>query len=342
MLCSAPIKNVYHMALSDKGRYNSMLLTDYSLEFHATYGHWLVLETAEEAIRLGYDGVQFFPNYWSAWVSGSKERRYANDFPFEGEIFTLLYGEHLRKVVFHRGKLGFADAYHELVFDHLSLKLYCYGQSDWKWFEFYRNRYCRPMNIGNHLLKRKCDCGGEGQLWIDHNEDYLVRCKSCHRSTEPEMGLRFVIDQWNEGKTPRHFISDEEMFLDLVQNEPIEFLAVHQLQRNMDDNVCEAEELMIGIRKGVFHVRSNRVAEAFYVPAFDCHSLPTSEDIRNIPGRIEFCCVEEDQDGKRLRFLVDDAQLLVTPNETGLTVGISFWDRDGKLVQSQRETLFAL
>ena len=58
------------------------------------------------------------------------------------------------------------------------------------------------MVVGNHLLKRKCECGGAGELLVDERNDFAVRCSSCYKSTYFDMILKYQVDSWNLGDTP--------------------------------------------------------------------------------------------------------------------------------------------
>ena len=49
----------------------------------------------------------------------------------------------------------------------------------------------------NHLLTRKCSCGGEPEMIVDFVADFEVRCSKCHLSThayiKPEDAAKFLL-----------------------------------------------------------------------------------------------------------------------------------------------------
>lgn len=49
-------------------------------------------------------------------------------------------------------------------------------------------------------LKRKCQCGGNGQMIIDTVGDYCVRCDKCHKSTGYCMDMKDAVELWESGK----------------------------------------------------------------------------------------------------------------------------------------------
>lgn len=54
-------------------------------------------------------------------------------------------------------------------------------------------------NMYNHLLTRKCSCGGAGEMIIDFVADFEARCSKCHRSTHAYMNPESAAMHWNAG-----------------------------------------------------------------------------------------------------------------------------------------------
>ena len=64
----------------------------------------------------------------------------------------------------------------------------------------------------NHLLTRKCSCGGDPEMIIDFVDDFEVRCSKCHLSTHAYMKPEDAAKHWNDGgdimDTPLHIFWD--------------------------------------------------------------------------------------------------------------------------------------
>lgn len=50
----------------------------------------------------------------------------------------------------------------------------------------------------NHLLTRKCSCGGDGEMLIDFVDDFVVRCSKCHLSTHAYIKPETAAKHWND------------------------------------------------------------------------------------------------------------------------------------------------
>ena len=68
-------------------------------------------------------------------------------------------------------------------------------------------------DISNHLLTRKCSCGGDAEMIIDFVADFEVRCSKCHRSTHAYMEPEAAAKHWNDGddiiEEPLHIFWDD-------------------------------------------------------------------------------------------------------------------------------------
>jgi len=51
----------------------------------------------------------------------------------------------------------------------------------------------------DHLLKRRCSCGGKGQMILDCVDDYIARCDTCHDSTDSYMDINDAVKAWENG-----------------------------------------------------------------------------------------------------------------------------------------------
>ncbi|MBR5240768.1 MAG: hypothetical protein IKW05_02405 [Muribaculaceae bacterium] len=94
------------------------------------------------------------------------------------------------------------NAFYLIQFDDFFLKLYIYelGKMD----KPHQNKKHWSYNniLGfDRFIKSKCPiCGGEGEILLDFVCDYVVRCKSCKKSTCAEMQIRHAIENWNNGE----------------------------------------------------------------------------------------------------------------------------------------------
>lgn len=58
---------------------------------------------------------------------------------------------------------------------------------------------CNRASFYDHLLTRKCSCGGDGQMFIDFVDDFFVRCAKCHMCTHAHIGPENAAKHWNDG-----------------------------------------------------------------------------------------------------------------------------------------------
>jgi hypothetical protein len=65
----------------------------------------------------------------------------------------------------------------------------------------------------NHLLTRKCTCGGDPEMIIDFVADFEVRCSKCHLSTHAYIKPEDAVKHWNDGddimEKPLHIFWDD-------------------------------------------------------------------------------------------------------------------------------------
>jgi hypothetical protein len=65
----------------------------------------------------------------------------------------------------------------------------------------YRHKLVLRVLGFDRFINSKCPiCGGEGEILLDFVCDYVVRCKSCKKSTYAEMQIRHAIENWNNGE----------------------------------------------------------------------------------------------------------------------------------------------
>ena len=170
----------------------------HDIAFHTTEGYRLLLETDSYMISLGADGVtvtnkdEFKPiehEWLEDYVHNLEDEVIVN---FET---TLFVDQRILSV-------NKTEEFYLIQFDDFALKMYVYelGKMD----KSLRNRDHWSYNnvLGfDRFIKAKCPlCGGDGEILLDFVSDYVVRCKSCKKSTYAEMQLRHAIDHWNDGE----------------------------------------------------------------------------------------------------------------------------------------------
>lgn len=170
----------------------------HDIAFHTTEGYRLLLETDSYMISLGTDGVSVTNKDEFKPIEHEWLEEYVHNLE-DGVIVefesTLFVGQRISSVDKN-------DEFYLIQFDDFSLKMYVYelGKMD----KSLRNRdHCSYNNVlgFDRLIKTKCPlCGGEGEILLDFVSDYVVRCKSCKKSTCAEMQIRHAIENWNSGE----------------------------------------------------------------------------------------------------------------------------------------------
>lgn len=170
----------------------------HDIAFHTTEGYRLLLETDSYMISLGADGVSVTNKDEFKPIEHEWLEEYVHNLDDEVIVnfeTTLLVGQRILTVDKN-------DDFYLIQFDDFSFKLYVYelGKMDKNLHN--RDHWSYNNVLGfDRLIKTKCPlCGGEGEILLDFVSDYVVRCKSCKKSTYAEMQLRYAIDLWNDGE----------------------------------------------------------------------------------------------------------------------------------------------
>ena len=191
MFCENPVQRVL-WARNYRQRSNSLLLYAPEPALLLTDGEWLVLQTAEEALVVGADGVRI----QETTDDYSKE-------PYMIEPADDMFGEAPETLLFADERLLSVDEdgkARRLVFDDFSVKLFSF-ESDEEFFAMSQPTYTPLRGFERHI-RRACGCGGGAETVMDHVGDFVVRCARCRRSTYAGIYLRPCIDDWNTGKVP--------------------------------------------------------------------------------------------------------------------------------------------
>lgn len=170
----------------------------HDIAFHTTEGYRLLLETDSYMISLGADGVSVTNKDEFKPIEHEWLEEYVHNLDDEVIVnfeTTLLVDQRILTVDKN-------DDFYLIQFDDFSLKLYVYELGKMDKTLHNRDHWSYNNVLGfDRFIKTKCPlCGGEGEILLDFVSDYVVRCKSCKKSTYAEMQLRYAIDLWNDGE----------------------------------------------------------------------------------------------------------------------------------------------
>ena len=313
------------------------------MEYHVTDGYWLIFEAEHHAISLGADGVRLWDSLQEAAPNSGELEDMSDAEYWVHPEHTLFVGEHIQDV-------QRSEHCWNILFDHFSMRLYPYDNTEqndscFRWLRR-GNADCKPMHVGNHLLTRKCTCGGEGEIVIDFVHDYAVRCKKCHTSTWASMCLIDAILDWNAWEIPIQLDTGEEDLIAQLAKEPVSFIDVSTEGFWLAKaSLCDAESVMVVFSDCAYNITSQCTADGNYdfsVSKYSSYNKNrfgmriTSWEGKDIHG-LGF---ERDECGRYLRFEIDGSYLLLTPDAAGLMIGFTGWDPDGNPYDMNRSALF--
>ena len=200
MFCENPIRTVY---IKTPDLWTEAVYPEYcdDLAYHFTGSVAVVMLTERDFIRFDRSGAS--KNPITRALLDELQRDYDPCLEGEGSRcpwpmyeHTLFCGERIHSVE-HREDTG------ETVvrFDDFTFRFVPHESED----TFPR----RTRDLVSYYLLRGCErylrfpcpeCGGEGEILLDFGEDYLVRCRRCHRATMARMFVQYAIADWNAGK----------------------------------------------------------------------------------------------------------------------------------------------
>lgn len=205
MFCNEPIIAAYDGRREYDDIKNAFFDCYHDLAYHVTKGYRIVLETEHYYISLASTGVIISDKNRSIeefeedgeWLDSfvHTDSTDSEDSPWIEYEATLFVGERLLDV-------QDCDGLFLLNFDHFDLKIIPHDldaddvaslnyKDDWS----YRHVYGLER-----FIRKKCICGGSGELLMDFVSDYVVRCKECKKSTWAGMNAIDAIDDWEAGE----------------------------------------------------------------------------------------------------------------------------------------------
>ena len=211
MFCNEPIQNVYFGRLTVDDDYESRscwLDCYHDLALYAVAGTRIVFETEHFYISVGENGARAEEKSIpietlersDEWFSCAVNDMGEDELPWVEVEYTIFTGERLLEV--EETEYGFL-----LTFDDLCLKVIpC--PADGTEPTIHNNPVINHKSSSSFLpirgcerhIRRICDCGGQGELFQDFVEDYIVRCNRCKRSTWAGMNAIDAIEDWNAGE----------------------------------------------------------------------------------------------------------------------------------------------
>lgn len=328
MFCDEPIQKVFSLELKEGLRpkwCNSFLQIMNRFEYHTTYGLWCLFETESFYITVGYGGVVKYPKPYKF-----SEEKYSIDIlgdeespSYEGVIFT---GQHIRSVE-NQGKETLVH------FDDFSWKVFVYGEKEDKWFEFRSyGTGDEIVPVGVHLLK-KCPCGGKPEIYLDHVEDFFIRCGACHASTYANMYFKECMDDWNKGNTPITLSTTGEELQKALSTQKIKRIVVSdKCPGRMQEDSCLADGVIIEFDSVKILLGTTKLGEE--ASRFACHSLTWyNEQVYSYViypsfGELKYlgCCKVGGHE--EMSFLLDDVKLIITTDGRWLHVSLAKLSED--------------
>ena len=325
MILNEPIIKVFELQYKEEllqDWHNAYLHTTGAFEYHVTEGYWMLLESENYYVTIGYDGVQkynkpyvFDEAKFEWWYNGDEEWTDYKD--------TLLEGQKIHSIEAQ-------DGYQTIYFDAFKLDLYVYGSDD----EFNANTGTfgdgkNVMAVGSHLLK-KCSCGGNAVILCDERSDFAIRCSTCHKATYFDMILKERIDAWITGDSPCIIDTGYETLKNLLTKaKGIRYLALssgtHDFEM-IDKATCGCANIMIAFDESYFLLSSQKIDGYNFDFTGSTISNYNREFWTNVIKPTEsilFVREEQDHEGRKiLRFRLDDVDLLIEATCWGLSVSL--------------------
>ena len=181
---------------------NSFFDCYHDLAFHVTEGERIVLETESYFISIDVHGISKHAKTATIkeferegeWLDPYIHILDDEDPPWVDYESTLFVGERLKEV---ENKAG----YYMLRFDDFNLKVIPHSLNEDDFPHLHNTNHWSYNHVlgADRLLTQKCSCGGNGELLLDFVCDYVVRCKSCKKSTWAQMNAQDAIEEWNGG-----------------------------------------------------------------------------------------------------------------------------------------------
>ena len=237
MFCEEPIIKVWYMKEREINEEHwDFPVYTFRAGYYVTEGYWLVFQTEHHYISLGADGVRMYDSRKEAEKPDLEMQEDAEwGFPGDLTVETLVFsGEHIRSVTR-------TDSGWEVEFDHLKYQVVPCTGDDYPWDADIR--YIPYQGVSHHL--KKCECGGEAELMVDHVGDHFIRCSRCHRSTDSSYILSHIVADWNEGNCP---VKDYDTPLESFAahwDQPVRKIVISRESSDLDTDHYSCDSLIL-------------------------------------------------------------------------------------------------
>ncbi len=325
MILDEPILTVFELQYRESylsNWHNAYLHTTGELEYHVTEGYWILLESENYYVTIGYDGAQKYQKPYT-FPSEKYDWWYNGDDEYIDWRETLFSGQKIHCI-------EKKDDYQVICFDDFNLNLYIYNQCD-NMDVFYgtKDAGVNVVSVGGHLVK-KCSCGGKAEILSDIRGDFAVRCNSCHKATYIDMVLKEQIDAWNNDDSPCFIETGEEELYDLLKSKrKIKYIALDSNPygfESIDETLCFCKDAIIAFDDALFGLSSQKIEGnncGFSGEIYSDYNRDFWSNVINAESDLCFIDEEKDHEGqKALRFKLDDAELLIEATPKGLCVSI--------------------
>ena len=188
------------------------------------------------------------------------------------------------------------------------------------------------MSGYDHLIKRKCTCGGDAEVIMDFVQDFEVRCSKCHLSTHAHMEPEEAIRHWNAADD---FCGTMDLLIDdldkNLQGEILE-IRISDDMYQYNNQSCDVSEAML-VYKDKFIRISHEEADDIGAIGFERWTAFNPRMYRYVvkpkTGKpIQFIKIFYEDDGSiaGLKMRIDDRYLFVFVSEHDLIITKSSFD----------------
>lgn len=175
----------------------------------------------------------------------------------------------------------------------------------------------------NHLLTRKCSCGGEPEMIVDFVADFEARCSKCHLSTHAYIKPEDAAKHWNDGDdimeeplhifwdNPEGYLQGEVVAIHIADDE---FDPITQQSINFMEAIIEYTDKMLCIE----HAHGTIDIEEFssYNPDFYRYVIrPASGEMIKFDN-----LVSADRNVIRLEYRWNDTWLFIVSEQDNLVI----------------------
>ena len=114
------------------------------------------------------------------------------------------------------------------------------------------------MDQFNDRIRRQCECGGEAEVLLAFADDFAVRCKRCHRSTQLQINLEDALAQW---ESQDKLIPSLDLITDNLEfalNRSVQFIAIAKEGAEcLNAQSCDCDKLIVVTDEDIIWMKSD-------------------------------------------------------------------------------------